>query len=159
MKGIVLTVGFLFVLFSGTAEARRHKHPVQAEPCLFMCDNVYAFGGPVSSEGRKNRRYIVSPRYHFGGEGKPRRWCGWYMQRKTGVTSKVTGRNLNMAREWAHVGTPASPAPGVIVVWRHHVGQIVEKVSNGWMIHSGNDGNAVRTRVRSIAGAIAFRSI
>ena len=49
------------------------------------------------------------------------------------------------------------PSVGVIVVWRHHVGKIVGHENGQWIIQSGNDGRAVRTRPRSIAGAIAFR--
>jgi hypothetical protein len=43
------------------------------------------------------------------------------------------------------------------VVWRHHVGRIVGQENGQWIVQSGNDGHAVRTRARSIAGAIAFR--
>ena len=49
------------------------------------------------------------------------------------------------------------PSVGVIVVWGHHVGKIVGHENGQWIIQSGNDGRAVRTRPRSIAGAIAFR--
>lgn len=64
----------------------------------------------------------------------------------------------NLARWWAGYGSRAhSPAVGAIVVWRHHVGIITGKTARGWVVKSGNDGNAVRERVRSVAGAIAFR--
>jgi hypothetical protein len=47
-----------------------------------------------------------------------------------------------------------------VVVWPHHVGVITGKTSEGhWVVHSGNDGGAVRTRARSVAGAIAFRRV
>jgi hypothetical protein len=51
------------------------------------------------------------------------------------------------------------PAPGVIVVWPHHVGVIRSgpDTAGDWLIESGNDGGAVRTRFRSLAGAIALR--
>jgi hypothetical protein len=96
----------------------------------------------------------------FDGVGpRPGAWCGWYMQRETGITSRATGRNLNLAAEWRHVGTPASPGVGVIVVWPHHVGKIVGRDARGeWIVRSGNDGHAVRERPRSLAHAIAFRS-
>jgi hypothetical protein len=42
-------------------------------------------------------------------------------------------------------------------VWPHHVGKIVGRAGGQWIVQSGNDGHAVRTRPRSIAGAIAFR--
>ncbi len=90
----------------------------------------------------------------FAGGGRPRAWCGWEMRRELGVAD----RSYNLARNWAHYGSPAGgPAPGVIVVWSHHVGRIEGECGGGWLVHSGNDGGAVRTRCRSVRGAIAFR--
>jgi hypothetical protein len=90
-----------------------------------------------------------------GAEARPGRWCGWYMRTQVGHDP---GPSYNLARNWAHYGTPArGPAPGVIVVWRNHVGKIVGQKNGQWLVHSGNDSNAVRTRARSIKGAIAFR--
>ena len=37
------------------------------------------------------------------------------------------------------------------------VGKIVAHENGQWVVQSGNDGHAVRTRPRSLAGAIAFR--
>lgn len=84
-------------------------------------------------------------------------WCGIYMSQYTGIHK----RSLWVARNWAYEGRPAhGPAVGTVVVWRHHVGKIVGQASNGqWLVHSGNDGGRVRTRPRSVAGAIAFRWI
>jgi hypothetical protein len=67
--------------------------------------------------------------------------------------------NLAMAKEWAHIGQPAAPGPGIIVVWAHHVGMITRQEAGQWMVLSGNDGGKVRERLRSLAGAIAFRRI
>lgn len=160
MKGIVLAVGFLFVLFSGSAEAKRHKHKiVPKEPCWFFCESSLV-GDP--NEGRKKPLRVTSPRYHFGGSGigpKPRRWCGWFMQHDTGVTSRSTGLNLNRAIEWRRVGRATSAGVGAIVVWAHHVGRIIGGTPGKWIVRSGNDGRAVRERVRSVAGAVAFRAL
>lgn len=90
--------------------------------------------------------------YHFA-DGRPRAWCGFYMRHLMGVAD----RSFNLARNWTHYGRPASPQIGAIVVWPHHVGKIVGGSPGAWQILSGNDGHAVRTRVRSVAGAIAFR--
>ena len=70
-------------------------------------------------------------------------------------------RRLALAREWAREGYNAGgPGIGVVVVWRHHVGVITGQTPDGQrIIHSGNDGGAVRTRPRSLAGAIAFRRV
>ena len=83
-------------------------------------------------------------------------WCGFYMMRYFGKTD----RRLARAIEWAREGIAAiGPAAGVVVVWAHHVGEIRggPNVRGQWLVHSGNDGNAVRTRWRSLRGAIAFR--
>lgn len=84
-------------------------------------------------------------------------WCGIYMSQITGHHD----RRLWMAREWAREGMNAGgPCVGCIVVWRHHVGRIEGQTASGeWIVHSGNDGGRVRTRPRSIAGAIAFRRL
>jgi hypothetical protein len=87
------------------------------------------------------------------GDPRPRAWCGWYMRHLKGVSDK----SYNLARAWAHWGRPGAPGIGAIVVWPHHVGEIVGQAHGQWIIHSGNDGHAVRIRPRSIAGAIAIR--
>lgn len=80
---------------------------------------------------------------------RPGAWCGWYMRSRHGG-----GPEFNLAANWRKWGSPGSPQIGAIVVWDHHVGEIVGKADNGqWIILSGNDGGAVRTRPRSIAGA------
>lgn len=88
-------------------------------------------------------------------DGRPHAWCGWYAR---GLVDRDPGPAFNLARNWAHWGHAASPGPGVMVVWRHHVGRITGRDASGnWIIKSGNDGGHVRERPRSIAGAIAFR--
>lgn len=93
---------------------------------------------------------------HHHGHGVP--WCGIWMEGHTGIHGPG---NLAMAREWAHVGSPAyGPAPGVIGVMAHHVFQVISVLGNGTVLAiSGNDGNAVRTRPRSTAGVIAWRRV
>lgn len=84
-------------------------------------------------------------------------WCGIYLGKYLGKTD----RRLWIAREWAREGSNAGgPGIGVVVVWPHHVGIITGRSEDGqWIVHSGNDGGAVRTRPRSIAGVIAFRRV
>ena len=90
---------------------------------------------------------------HHGGA-----WCGAYMRRVFGVSDP----RLNLARNWASVGSSAGgPQVGAVVVWSHHVG-VIRGGPNGsgeWLVESGNDGGAVRTRYRSLHGAIAFRNV
>ena len=91
----------------------------------------------------------------FASDPRPRAWCGWYMRHLLGG---VADRTYNLARNWAHFGSPApGPQLGVLVVWNHHVGLITNRTATGWVIKSGNDGHRVRERERSVRGAIAFR--
>lgn len=98
-------------------------------------------------------------RHYRGGEryasrrsagGRPARWCGWYMRTRRGG-----GPEYNLAWNWRNYGRSSGPQVGAVVVWRHHVGEIVGRSSNGqWIVRSGNDGGRVRERPRSVAGAI-----
>ncbi len=86
--------------------------------------------------------------------GRPHAWCGWYMRQ----VRHVADARYNLARYWLHYGSPAfSPCVGCVVVWAHHVGEIVGKTATGWLVHSGNDGHRVRTRERSLTRAIGYR--
>lgn len=89
-------------------------------------------------------------RVHSSTGGRPRQWCGWWMR-----TQKGGGANLNLAWNWSKWGSSASPQVGAVVVWRHHVGMITGQAANGqWIVTSGNDGGRVRSRARSVAGAV-----
>lgn len=87
---------------------------------------------------------------------RPSAWCGWEMRHLVG---RDPGPALNLARNWASWGHAASgPAPGAIGVLPHHVFKVVAVLGRGQVLAiSGNDGGAVRTRARSIAGVIAWR--
>src|SRR6266404_648699 len=76
-------------------------------------------------------------------------WCGSYLSKYLGKPD----RRLALARSWANEGMNAGgPGIGVVVVWAHHVGIITGQTPDGqWIVHSGNDGGAVRTRARSPA--------
>jgi hypothetical protein len=83
-------------------------------------------------------------------------WCGLYMMQ----LKHKTDRRLARAIEWAKEGIAAiGPAIGEIVIWPHHVGEIRGGPDDRgrWLVNSGNDGNAVRTRWRSLRGAVAYR--
>lgn len=90
-------------------------------------------------------------------DARPSRWCGWWLRQHLGVADT----RYNLAANWAGYGRNASgPDVGVVIVWKHHVGIIVGKTETGqWIVQSGNDGHAVRTRPRSVTGAIAFRHV
>jgi hypothetical protein len=105
-------------------------------------DQVYpqrsAYGGQIGA--------------HIG--GRPAAWCGWEMRQ---LVSGDPGPAFNLARNWAHWGQAGLAGIGAVVVWSHHVGKIVGQEDGKWIIESGNDGNRVRTRPLSPAGAIAIR--
>ena len=64
------------------------------------------------------------------------------------------GAEMNLAANWRGWGRPGSPQIGAIVVWPHHVGEIVGHADGQWLVLSGNDGGQVRRRPRSISGAV-----
>jgi hypothetical protein len=84
-------------------------------------------------------------------------WCGCWLRLHLGLDDV----RLNLARAWASMGSAAfGPASGVIAVWPHHVGLITENLGGGMIrLLSGNDGHAVRERVRSTRGVIAYRRV
>jgi hypothetical protein len=115
---------------------------------------------PASAHHRQSSHHYqrVSALAHGHRHGHGRAWCGAYMRHVFGIADP----GLNLARNWARQGSNAGgPQVGAVVVWPHHVGVIRggPDSSGQWLIESGNDGNAVRTRYRSIRGAIAFRNV
>lgn len=90
---------------------------------------------------------------------RPGKWCAWWLRRKMGIPrSAFRPGQWNRAAAFRHIGRAATRATANIVVWPHHVGKIDRYLGgNRAMITSGNDGHRVRTRVRSLRGAIAFR--
>ncbi len=145
MRNVLICV---FVLVASPAFAKSHHHR--------------------HSRHHHYRHHVVVHRTHGDrvsahvayNEGRPADcygipWCGCWLKHALGVVS--SSLNLNMAREWAHWGRPTEAHVGAVVVWPHHVGKIVGGSPGHWAVLSGNDGHRVKTRVRSIAGAIAFR--
>jgi hypothetical protein len=118
------------------------------------CLNAPALAAHRSSHHHSAKAYAHGRHYARHGGA----WCGAYMRRVFGVSDA----RLNLARNWAGVGSSAGgPQIGAVVVWPHHVG-VIRGGPNGageWLVESGNDGGAVRTRYRSLRGAIAFRNV
>ena len=178
MRKILTASAMLFVFATG-AEARpqhhhdrhfahhQHRHYAHRHYRQEAEGNGYAsFGSGFGfwNFGNAGYRQPRSTRSSYRQEGyksarvggRPAAWCGWYMRQQVGADP---GPQYNLARSWAHYGSNAGgPSVGTIVVWRHHVGKIVGQVNGQWIVQSGNDGHAVRTRPRSLAGAIAFRN-
>ena len=84
-------------------------------------------------------------------------WCGNFARHN--LVAADPGSKYNLACNWKNWGRPASAQVGAMVIWcsaRHrHVGKIVGPCNgNMCMVKSGNDNGAVRTRMRSVAGAV-----
>jgi hypothetical protein len=148
------------LLFAHSAQAREHHHhqtyhhetlrhhfthrqarrslEAQQGPDFFR--SLFAAAAPSAASGRLS--------------GRPSEWCGWEMRQLVGSDP---GPAFNLARNWARWGAPGPVGVGAVVVWSHHVGKIVGQQDGQWVVVSGNDGHAVRTRPRTLAGVIAIR--
>jgi hypothetical protein len=120
--------------------------PFAWQPQAYSNHGSFGFSAPGA-------RYAQHAAYSGVGR-RPAAWCGWEMRQLVGSDP---GPSYNLARNWARWGHAGPVGVGAIVVWAHHVGKIVGQENGQWVIESGNDGHALRTRPRSIAGAIAIR--
>jgi hypothetical protein len=127
------------------ASRLRNRHEAQQ-------DNAY--GGQQYAFGEQQYAYSDRSAYHGGTGPRPAAWCGWEMRQLVGSDP---GPSFNLARNWARWGRSGPAGIGAVVVWSHHVGKIVGQEGGQWVIESGNDGHRLRSRPRSIAGAIAIR--
>ena len=139
------------------------RHGDDAAQNMFAEHEQNHFGQSDFSRNYSSQNYsdqVYPERSAYGGQigahlgGRPSAWCGWEMRQ---LVSGDPGPAFNLARNWAHWGQAGPAGVGAVVVWSHHVGKIVAQEGGEWIIESGNDGNRVRTRPRSIAGAIAIR--
>jgi hypothetical protein len=91
-------------------------------------------------------------------EDRPVEWCGWWMRQHLGG---YYGPEFNVALNWLSVGRPLDgPRPGAIGVKAHHVFQVVRVVDQGHVLAiSGNDHNAVQTRIRPTSDVIGWRDV
>jgi len=155
LRQIGAVVVCAFALTVSAAEAKqRHKQARHDFQAAVQCAPNNSGHFDCGQTPARVTRHAIPGRAVAIRDGRPSRWCGWWMRQQLGVAN-VAG---NMARWWAGYGTNAhGPAVGALVVWRHHVGIITAQTAAGWMVKSGNDGGAVRERVRSLKGAIAFR--
>jgi hypothetical protein len=159
MKLTTLTVAFAAVtVFAQSAQAHEHHHRgyhhvarshrgSAAEADASLTPQGFGFASP---------QYAAAPQRTAarGLGGRPAAWCGWEMRQLVGGDP---GPSYNLARNWAHWGRSGPVGVGAVVVWPHHVGKIVGQQNGQWIVESGNDGHALRSRARSIGGAIAVR--
>ena len=89
---------------------------------------------------------------------RPVEWCGWWMRQHLGGHY---GPEFNVALNWLNVGRPLDgPRPGAVGVKAHHVFQVIRVVDRGHVLAiSGNDHNAVQTRIRPTSDVIGWRDV
>ncbi len=141
-KYLIALVMLLLIPISAHAKSHHHHHrPFHRQ----------------ASHHRHHYAHHHGARYdhgNFTSSGRPHAWCGFAMRQWLGVADAA----FNLAAHWIHWGHPGSPALGAVVVYPHHVAQIVGPCHDGGCImRSGNDGNAIRTRWRKLAGNIGVR--
>jgi hypothetical protein len=138
MKSTTFTAAFAAMfLLAQSAQAQVHHHDWH-----------------VAHHDARSHVYSAQIVYRGGYGARPAAWCGWEMRH---LVSNDPGPAFNLARNWAHWGHAGPAGVGAVVVWSHHVGRIVGQEHGMWVIESGNDGHATRTRPRSIGRAIAIR--
>lgn len=146
MRLDIIAAAAAIALMAGTtsADARRHRHSDEAS-----YSNSYSRGSSRHSRNT-SRSYAESGSRHSGVGPRPAAWCGWWMR-----TQRGGGPEFNLAANWKRYGSPSGPQVGAVVVWPHHVGEIVGRAANGqWLVRSGNDSGRVQTRARSVSGAV-----
>lgn len=188
MKRLMIVTA-LFCLFSTGAEAARHHHKQVKQYCRVMVSG--AWGACFNKVYKPTpRRYRLVHRHRTrtvkthqqspkaiqlpikniaSADPRPRdcygiAWCGCWLRHYFGLASTA----LNLARNWAGLGNPASLDNANVVVWNHHVALLLDHkiTSQGLMllITSGNDGNRYFTvtrwfPARALGGAIAYRRV
>ncbi len=157
MKLMTLSLAFAAAtVFAQAAQAHEHHHRYHHHVARSHHHRAFETAASYRHRGWGFQGMQFSTPMHLtGGVGpRPAAWCGWAMRQLVGADP---GPSYNLARNWAHWGHAGPAGVGAVVVWPHHVGRIVGQENGQWVIESGNDGHALRTRARSIAGAIAIR--
>jgi hypothetical protein len=145
-----------YAAHSGT-ECYRNGHQIYVPDGLNYPRHAWA-GWGISCRTPKTQTAAISGATETESDGRPAEWCGWWMRQHLG---SHYGPELNVARNWLNVGHPLNgPRPGAIGVKAHHVFQVIEVVDQGHVLAiSGNDHNAVRTRIRSTSDVIGWRDV
>jgi len=156
MKLTTVTVAFAAAAMLTQAAQAHERHHHRAHHHVTRSHRGSSMEAEASPQafGAVGAQYDGATRLGGGAGPRPSAWCGWAMRQLVGSDP---GSAYNLARNWAHWGHSGPAGVGAVVVWPHHVGKIVGQQNGEWIIESGNDGHALRSRVRSIAGAIAIR--
>ncbi len=136
------------------SECYVHSHQMYVPDGLNYPRQAWASWGITCPKPKEERQEATTA----DSSERPAEWCGWWMRQHLGGQF---GPEYNLARNWLNVGRPLpGPAPGAIGVKEHHVFQVVRVVGpNQVLAISGNDHNAVLTRIRSTAGVIGWRDV
>ncbi len=139
------------------AECYLNGHQIYVPDGLNYPRQAWA-GWGISCKTPKTQTAAGSGATETDSEGRPAEWCGWWMRQHLGGRY---GPELNVPRKWLNVGRPLDrPRPGAIGVKAHHVFQVIEVVDQEHVLAiSGNDHNAVRTRIRSTSDVIGWRDV
>lgn len=150
-----ITVLFFIALLSAAfiSSARADQENFGGENVRSMVVSHHTRSGGTSYGGvrqihqiqKRNAAQAYASRFADGIGPRPRAWCGWWMQHRTGITSASTGLNLNRAAEWRRVGSPGDGSPGNILVngsGRSHVSLILSRDGpRCYQTISGNSGS------------------
>jgi hypothetical protein len=152
---MVAAVAMVIFVHSAQARERHHSHSHRHHSIASRGSLAQARSAPngLFAFAAANLPSNATP-YRGRDQARPTAWCGWQMRH---LVVADPGPSFNLARNWAHWGRPGPAGIGAVVEWPHHVGKIVGQQNGEWIIESGNDGRALRSRPRSIAGAIAIR--
>ena len=142
----------LFIPHAAEARGHHHRHGWHHHAHHHFHRGHRGHLGPVRLRRRARRNGPVGR-----GDPRPSQWCGWWMRHYL----HVADRNGNRAIWWAGYGTRASgPGKRILGVQAHHVYLVLAVVGPGRVLAiSGNDSGAVRVRVRSTRGTLAWRRI
>ena len=179
MKGIASVLVFVAILLSShTAEATAYGQPfppiysgvLHADPAnkpvhlvrhrIHHPQNKPIIIPTTAPEQAQTALIGAMERYErTNPTGRNHNWCAAYL----GMVLRGLGlptSGSDMAVSYAHYGHPASPAPGVIAVFPHHVGVIVKVIGNDKVeLISGNHSHRVGVGVYSMHKAVAWRSV
>lgn len=155
---VALTLACVMATTSAHARPKHHVARIQSQnlsQCVPDNNGRQICSGPIQRASGLPR---VTARYEGGAviggrpAGCPRQYCGCGAARYLGLNDK----RLNLAWNWARLFPRAHPAPGMAVVWRHHVA-LIESVTGPReaLLRDYNSGRGLsRIHVRSIAGAV-----
>ena len=130
---------------------------------LFAAIALASLLAATSADARPRHHHRHYYRGNFAEQGQPYEcrgiaWCGCWLRLYLRIPDPR--RVLDRASAWYGVGRRVFACQvNAIAVWPHHVGLVTACLGSGQIqMISGNDGNAVRDRVRSSRGA-QFRAL